>query len=182
MYCRLTHDKHKEESETNNEKRMKSFLNNIDGKNARLKKRIIALCMNEGNNSIADLSKELNTSIPTITKLVAELMDEGFLIDMGKLGTNGGRRPSIYGLNPSAGYLVGIDIRKEDVSVAVTDFKGQLVDYYGDMPVKVESTEASFRKLCAEIKDYLVKTGIDKDKILAYGVNLSGRVKRLMDS
>ena len=99
---------------------MKSFLNNIDGKNARLKKRIIALCMNEGNNSIADLSKELNTSIPTITKQVAELMDEGFLIDMGKMGTNGGRRPSIYGLNPSAGYLVGIDIRKEDVSVAVT--------------------------------------------------------------
>ena len=155
---------------------MKSFLNNIDGKNARLKRRIIALCMNEGDYSLADLSKELNTSIPTITKLVTELMEEGFLIDMGKMGTYGGRRPSIYGLNPSAGYLVGIDIRKEDVSVAVTDFKGQLVDYYGDMPVKVESTEASFRKLCAEIKDYLVKTGIDKDKILAYGVNLSGRV------
>ena len=80
----------------------RSFLRNIDGKNSILKKKIIALCINEGDYSLADLSKELNTSIPTITKLVGELMDEGFLVDMGKLGTNGGRRPSIYGLNPSA--------------------------------------------------------------------------------
>ena len=158
---------------------MKSFLNNIDGKNARLKRRTIALCMNEGDYSLADLSKELNTSIPTITKLVGELMDEGFLMDMGKQGTNGGRRPSIYGLNPAAGYFVGVDIRKHDVSIAVTDFKGQLVDYYDEIPMILESTEASFKNLCTIIKDYLDKIDIDKDKVLAYGVNLSGRVNHL---
>lgn len=91
----------------------RSFLSNIDGKNAILKKRIIARCINEDGYSIADLSKELNTSIPTITKLVGELMDERFLVDMGKQGTNGGRRPSIYGLNPSAGYFVGTDVKKK---------------------------------------------------------------------
>ena len=61
-----------------------TFLSNIDGKNAILKKHMIALCINEGDYSIADLSKELNTSIPTITKLVGELIEEGFLVDMGK--------------------------------------------------------------------------------------------------
>ena len=35
----------------------RSFLSNIDGKNAFLKKRIIALCINEDGYSIADLSK-----------------------------------------------------------------------------------------------------------------------------
>lgn len=155
---------------------MKSFLDNIDGKNASMKRHIIALCMNEGNYSLADLSKELNTSIPTITKLVGELMEEGFLIDMGKQGTNGGRRPSIYGLNPSSGYFIGIDIRKENVSIAVTDFKGQIVDYLEEIPFKVESTEQSFRELSKGVKEYLDKTGIDKEKVLAYGVNLTGRV------
>ena len=47
-----------------------SFLNNIDGKNAILKQNILGLCINDGDYSIADLSKELGTSIPTITKLV----------------------------------------------------------------------------------------------------------------
>ena len=86
-----------------------SFLSNIEGKNSILKQRILSLCINEGDYSLADLSKELNTSIPTITKMVGELIDDGFITDMGKmeLGSNGGRRPSIYGLNPSVGYFVG---------------------------------------------------------------------------
>ena len=55
-----------------------SFLGRIDGKNSVLKKQILKLCINEGDYSLADLSKELNTSIPTITKLVGELIEDGF--------------------------------------------------------------------------------------------------------
>ena len=83
-----------------------NFTRIMDGKNSSLKQRIIALCINDGDYSLADLSKELDTSIPTTTKLVGELVDDGLLIEIGKLGTNGGRRPSIFGLNPSAGYFV----------------------------------------------------------------------------
>lgn len=153
-----------------------SFFSNIDGKNSALKKRIIALCINEDGYSIADLSKELNTSIPTITKLVGELMDEGFLVDMGKLGTNGGRRPSIYGLNPSAGYFVGTDVKKSSISIAVTNFKGQTIDYLEELPFIVENSETSFRKLCSTIKQYLSDNEINPSDVLAYGVNLTGRV------
>ena len=56
-----------------------SFLNNIDGKNAALKQKIIGLCINDGDFSLADLSKELGTSIPTTTKLVEELLDKNHL-------------------------------------------------------------------------------------------------------
>ena len=106
-----------------------SFLSSFDGKNTALKQRIIGLCINDGNYSIADLSKELGTNIPTITKLVGELLEEGLLEDMGKLDTNGGRRPSIYGLNPAAGYLVGVDVRLTFINIALTDFKGNLKDF-----------------------------------------------------
>lgn len=154
----------------------RSFFSNIDGKNSSLKKRIIALCINEDGYSIADLSKELNTSIPTITKLVGELMEEGFLVDMGKLGTNGGRRPSIYGLNPSAGYFVGTDVKKNSISIAVTNFKGQTVDYLEELDFTVENSEASFRNLCTAIRSYLSENGINPSEVLAYGFNLTGRV------
>lgn len=154
----------------------RSFLSNIDGKNSSLKKKIIALCINEDGYSIADLSKELNTSIPTITKLVGELMDEGFLVDMGKQGTNGGRRPSIYGLNPSAGYFVGTDVKKNSISIAITNFKGQVVDYLEELPFTVENSESSFSELCSTIKKYLSENGISPSDILAYGFNLTGRV------
>ena len=153
-----------------------TFLSNIDGKNAILKKQIIALCINEGDYSIADLSKELNTSIPTITKLVGELIEEGFLVDMGKQGTNGGRRPSIYGLNPSAGYFVGTEVRRRSISIAVTNFKGQLLEYQEEVPFTLMNSEASFKELCSYILDMLGKVDIEPEDVLAYGFNLSGRV------
>ena len=153
-----------------------NFFKNSDGKNASLKQRIIGLCINDGDYSLADLSKELDTSIPTTTKLVGELLEDGLLMDMGKVGTNGGRRPSIYGLNPSAGYFVGVDIRRKFISFAVTDFKGTLVDFHESIDFKVENSEESFRQMCRVINDELRESGIDPAKVLAYGFNLTGRV------
>ena len=153
-----------------------NFYKNSDGKNASLKQRIIGLCINDGDYSLADLSKELDTSIPTTTKLVGELLEDGLLMDMGKVGTNGGRRPSIYGLNPSAGYFVGVDIRRKFISFAVTDFKGTLVDFHESIDFKVENSEESFRQMCRVINDELRESGIDPAKVLAYGFNLTGRV------
>ena len=153
-----------------------SFLESIDGKNAILKQKILALCINEGNYSIADLSKEINTSIPTTTKLVEELIADGFIEDRGKIDTNGGRRPSIYGLNASAGYLVGIDIRRSNVCVAISDFNGDIIEFFNNIEYIVENSEQSFKTLCDKVKDMLKQSKIQMEDVLALGVNLSGRV------
>ena len=146
-------------------------------KNALLKQKIIGLCIN-GDYSIADLSKELNTSIPTTTKLVEELIAEGSIEEMGKLDTNGGRRPSIYGLRATAGYFVGTDIRRNSVSIAICDFKGHIVEYLDSLDFTVESSKASFVNLCSLIVKHLNRCGIDMNSVKAYGFNLSGRVNK----
>ena len=79
-----------------------SFLNDISGKSANVKREILRLCIAHNNYSIADFSRALGISVPTITKFVSELIDENFIKDEGKVGTSGGRRPSVYGLNPDA--------------------------------------------------------------------------------
>ena len=154
----------------------KTFLNNIDGKNAVLKQKILGLCINDGDFSLADLSKELGTSIPTTTKLVEELLTDGLLEDRGKQGTNGGRRPSIFGLNPAAGYFVGVDIRRKYINFTVTDFKGSVLEYFERLPYSVQNSEESFIDLCRFIKNSLAENSIDTEKVLAYGFNLTGRV------
>lgn len=153
-----------------------SFLNNSESKNSALKQKILGLCINDGDYSIAELSKELNTSIPTITKLIGELIDEGFLEDLGKMGTSGGRRPSIYGLNPAAGYFIGADIRRHHISIAASNFKGKILEYVDNIPFVLENTEKSLAALCELLNRYTKKFGISEDKVLAYGINLTGRV------
>jgi predicted NBD/HSP70 family sugar kinase len=79
-------------------------------------------------------------------------------------------------LNPSAGYFVGTDVKKKSISIAVTNFKGHTVDYQEELPFTVQNSEESFRELCTAIKKYLSDNGIDPSEVLAYGVNLTGRV------
>lgn len=153
-----------------------TFLNNTESKNSVIKQAILGKFISEGTESIADISREIGTSIPTITKLVGELIDEGLIEEIGKLGTTGGRRPSIYGLNPSAGFIVGVEIRWHHISMAITNFKGEIVDFQEDIPYTLENTEESFRAFCTFLKQLVDKTGIDRTKVLAYGFNLSGRV------
>lgn len=153
-----------------------SFLNDATGKNAQIKREMLRLCIEHNTYSIAEFSKALGISVPTITKLVSELINDGFLKDEGKVGTTGGRRPSIYGLNPQAGYFLGLDIARHHFHIAITDFKGELLHYIEDVEFVLESTAESFRTICKMVKDRVSAEGIPWFKILAAGISLSGRV------
>jgi len=154
-----------------------SFLNESDkSKSAEAKRIIIKQCINHDTRSIADLSTVLGLSIPTVAKLVNELIAEGFLLDCGKMGTSGGRRPSIYGLNPEAGYFIGIDIARQHFHIAVCNFKGELIHYIQDIEFVLENKRESFAQMCSKIKDEVTGTQIPWLKVLGAGVSLSGRV------
>ena len=153
-----------------------TFLDKKDNKNSILKKTILRLCIQSGEYSIAALSEQINTSVPTVTKLIGELMDEGFMIELGKSGTSGCRRPSIYGLNPAAGYFIGLDIRHTHASVAVTDFKGNLVCYQDDIPFILEIDEACLHTISKNIRDFFVEHDLDWNRVLGMGISVAGRV------
>lgn len=153
-----------------------SFLTDFESKNAAAKREIIRCCIQQGEVSIAFLSKSLGISIPTVTKLVSELISDGFIQDRGKIGTSGGRRPSIYGLDPAAGYFIGVDIARRHFHIAVTDFNGQLVHYIQDIEFVLEDSAESFTLMCKMIKDQISKARIPWIKVMGAGISLSGRV------
>ena len=154
----------------------KSFLSEPGSKSSALKRQILSLYLLNDSYSIADISDEIGISIPTSTKLVQELISEGFLQDMGKQGTTGGRRPSIYGLNPEAGYFVGVDVARQHIHVAITDFKGNLKSFVQDIEFVLQSNADSFKLICGMVKDITAQQGISRDSVLGVGVSLSGRV------
>jgi glucokinase-like ROK family protein len=144
-------------------------------KAALLKQDIIRRYISSGNISIPSLSSEMNLSVPTITKLVRELIDDGFVEDFGKQGNNGGRLPSIYGLKPDAGYFVGVDFRQDMMDVGTMDFKGQIIDFQ-TIPFTLENSDNSLDEFCRIINDYIDELGVQREKIIAIGMNISGRV------
>ena len=145
-------------------------------KSALLKKRLITYYIHNGNSTITDLSKVLDLSIPTVTKLVEEMCQAGFLNSYGKLETSGGRHPNLYGLNPESGYFIGVDIKMHSLSIGVVDFNGELVESSMGIPYTFENSIAGLDSLCVRIKEFTDSLAIDKNKILNINVNVSGRV------
>ena len=147
-----------------------------DSKNAQLKKDILRLCIENGTYSISDFSRDLDTSVPTITKIISEMISDGLIQDEGKVGTKGGRRPSTYGLNPEAGYFVGVDVARQHFHIAICDFKGSLIRFIQDIPFVLEANAESFKNICLRIKEEVSGANIRWDDVLGVGVSLSGRV------
>ncbi len=69
--------------------------------------------------TIPDLSKELNLSVPKVTNIINDLIEDGLVRDNGKITSNGGRRPSIYGLEPESGFFLGIDVKKNYLNLGL---------------------------------------------------------------
>ncbi|BEG99348.1 ROK family transcriptional regulator [Bacteroides sedimenti] len=156
----------------------KNFLAELEKgtKNALIKKRIINHYIYNGNSTITDLSKEVDLSVPTVTKFISEMCEEGFINDYGKLETSGGRHPNLYGLNPKSGYFIGVDIKQYDLNIGLINFKGDLVELKMNVPYVFENTTESLNNLCQIILNFIKRQTIDKDKILNINVNISGRV------
>ena len=155
-----------------------TFIEEIElgSKNAMLKISIIKFYINNGANTLAELGKEMDLSVPTVTKLIGELMEEGYVIDFGKQETNGGRRPNIYGINPDSGYFIGVDIKKFQINIAIINFKGDITESQLNIPFNYENTQESFDHLCNIIKQFIEHLTVPQQKILSIGVNISGRV------
>lgn len=145
-------------------------------KSAQTKKRIITHYIYSGSSTLTDLSKELDLSVPTVTKFVMEMCDEGFIIDYGKLETSGGRHPNLYGLNPESGYFVGVDIKKFAINIGMINFKGDMMEKKLNIPYQFDNTPEALDELCRIIASFIHHTRVEKEKVLNICVNISGRV------
>lgn len=156
----------------------KNFFLKIDknAKNVQIKKNIINFFINEGNNTITELSKELDLSIPTVTKFINELSDQGLIMEYGKVQTSGGRYPILYGLNPDSIYFIGADMSRHYLNIALMNFKGEIVDYQMGIRYKFENTPESFDILHSHLKTFIDNVDVPRDRLFNVNLNISGRV------
>ena len=141
-----------------------------------MKKRIITHYIYNGSSTITDLAKEMDLSVPTVTKFIDEMCEDGYINDYGKLETSGGRHPSLYGLNAESGYFVGVEVRQFSIHLGLINFKGDVMQLKMNVPFRAKNTPECLDELCKIIKQFLQKLPIEQDKVLNINVNLSGRV------
>ncbi|MFI3316346.1 MAG: ROK family transcriptional regulator [Rikenellaceae bacterium] len=163
---------------------LKDFFNNaehdrikgISHKNNIIKRNIIAYMAINGECTLSDLTKELHISVPTITKLVQELVEENIVTDLGKVETPGGRRPNVFGLACSAIYFIGVNVGRNNMSYVVTDLQNNVIKEEYDSNFELIDRPQCLEHICSSIENFIANCGVDRSKILGVGVSITGRV------
>ncbi|MGJ1360889.1 ROK family protein [Sphingobacterium spiritivorum] len=161
-----------------------TFLEELNGdnfsgvayKNIQLKKNIISFFCTHSSATIADLCKELNLSVPKVTNLINELIQEELVQDLGKINTNGGRRPNLYGLIADSVFFLGVDVKQNHINIGITNLQNELVYIKEHLPFTLSNSTTSLEELIQLIHSSLKTFNIPKEKILGMGINLSGRI------
>lgn len=145
-------------------------------KNLSLKKKLLSYFTNVGNATIADLCKELNLSVPKITALLADLIQDELIKDYGKVDSTGGRKPNLYGLVPESAFFIGVDIKQNHINIGLSDLQKNLIKVSEKLPYQLENNKESLKALITLINDFISTLTIPREKLLGIGINLSGRI------
>ena len=145
------------------------------------KRRIVTSFFYLVSSTIPELAKELNLSVPTVTKALNELVDEGIVVDYGKSETKFGRKPNTFGLNPMSGYFCGIDIKRDHLNIGICNFKGEIVRQDFDIPYhenyeNQKNSVETLDEICTIVNSFIDSSGIERSKILNTCASISGRV------
>ncbi|WP_414675428.1 ROK family transcriptional regulator [Lentzea sp.] len=73
------------------------------------------------------VAKDTGLSKPTVGQALADLERHGLVRPTGRTTTGPGRSAVVYEPNPAAGYVLGVDIGRERIRVAVADLGGAVV-------------------------------------------------------
>lgn len=141
----------------------------------KLKRNIVRSLIGK-EKTIIELSKETEFSIPTVTKVIQELIKAKIVFEKGKAKTGSGRRPVVYGIKPDSAFFMGVDVKRDSVSLSLQNLKFEPVHEIIQLPYKLEDNLEAFNVLCKIINEFVDGSGIPRRKILGVCVVLTGRV------
>ena len=87
---------------------------------------VLRLIWREHRVSRAEIARYFELSRSTVTEMVKGLLRTGFVKEVGRGESTGGRRPVVLEFQDQAAFVLGVDIGATHVSVALTDLGGKI--------------------------------------------------------
>lgn len=105
--------------------------------------------------SRAKISRDLGISAPAVSRAIEKLIEKGYVIETERIKTKVGKRPTPLIINRNRFFVVGIDLGKERLKMAMANLSGEIVEKYtGSTILKNKKT---IEKVTGEVKDFIGK-------------------------
>lgn len=134
---------------------------------------ILELIRREGPTSRTRIAEKLNISLPTVMRIVDNLIKEKLVCDLIEKEWSGGRKRSLIKLNAEENLTIGIDMGGTKFYGAVTDLGGDIL-FEETMPRHNTKGEASYSLLLQLISKLLEQAVSTQRHIMGIGVGVPG--------
>lgn len=149
----------------------------LDQSNIKLnnKKRIIRLLSKERELTKLDIARKLDISVPTVTTIVGELIEEALVEEAGMAGSTGGRKPMIIRFLPDSRFSIGVDLGSDFIRAVLTNLDSKIV---ADKKIPLKNREEAevLKSMETLIQELMKEQGLQKGKLLGIGFSLPGTV------
>ncbi|MCA9908449.1 MAG: ROK family transcriptional regulator, partial [Anaerolineae bacterium] len=135
---------------------------------------LLNIIRREGQLSRTHLTDVSGLSAGAVSQIVNELLEDGWLLEIGEGEYTGGRRQMLLRLNPNAGYAVGLKLMERRAVCAITNFEGNIL-YYRESPITADDApEAIAADIARVVKSTLAVAHAPSERVLGVGIGLAG--------
>ena len=135
-----------------------------------------------------EIGADAGLSPATVSNLVADLLAEGVIAEVGLEDSNGGRPRGLLQANPEYGYVIGVDVGESAFLVELFDLGLTMRARHlsaTDMPVAETSAldpHDAVTHVANGIRSVIAQAEVDERSILGVGVAVPGLVTRTEDA
>ncbi|MEK3937151.1 ROK family transcriptional regulator [Sporosarcina sp. FSL W7-1349] len=156
---------------------MKEFLTDDSRKNE-LPKKIYKLIHRFGPITKIDLAQHIQLKPTTMTRLIDELLQAGYIREAGIGPSSGGRPPILYEVIETAAWIIGIDLSRNVSRIVLTDMQFNMVDQHVMLMTNRHTPDIVFDEITGVIRKWLQIYSISDDALLGIGVGAVGPILR----
>ncbi len=140
------------------------------------RKVILSILRYSGEVSIADLSRKVNLSKPTLMAIIDYYLKKGLVVNVGKGNSTeeGGKKPNIYKFNEDGGYAIGMIISANKLGGVITNLKNKIL-FKKAVPLESdEKFESVLEKIVDLYNDLIIGAEINRKKIIGLAIGAYG--------
>lgn len=137
---------------------------------------VLNLLAQRGPISRTDLARQGNLPAATISRIVSEFTAAGLVSEGEAAESSGGRPPILLRINADAGYVVGVKLREDGMTVALCDLACTVL-YHLEAPLSstLEPYQA-VEAISSAVERCIAEAGIPRASVFGIGVGISGLI------
>lgn len=137
---------------------------------------LLNIIRREGQVSRKQLIEASKLSMGSVSGIVAELLKNHWILEVGEGDYTGGRRQTLLKLNPKVGYAIGLKLMERRVVVAITNFESEIINYKEETYPFNPEPQTLIHTLSTIIRSVVKQSQIESSKLFGVGIGLAGVV------